>query len=568
MKGFKGSRFCLLVLLAASLLFALTACGGGGGGGGGGKGHVASSSTFASTDTGWYTEVGYHDPANRNNLFGLNVGLDYNAFYVFDLTDLDGKATEAILRIEFDANSYSGSLESMEVTIHKVSTNVATLVAGGTGLTDIYSDLETGDSFGTFGVIQADESDILEIRLNAKGLKAINAAKGGLFAIGLNNDSALVDGDWLRPNGGGDYFAELVINPTDIALFLNDSYVQNTPGDYHGEGSNFAATLKSFGANFSNTTGTAAADLISATVGRDFLIIPEQELGNLDAAMGAGDKQALADFVTEGGTLLVSSDTDGYFTNLLNHTFGMSLSYDTSNYLIGGSYSLNTANATGTPFAGGQASLQGNNGDATLTLASLPSNALSIYNSVDQSAVAVIPYGFGRVVVLSWNWYDAKPTGTQDNGWLNVLKRALKYTTASNVYTTNDVPVTIADLSTVTSALFVNGVSSISDVRVTLDLNHTWDSDLALSVISPTGTPISLSYRHGGSSDNYKGTVFDDAAATAVSAGSAPFFGSYIPDGALSTLDTEDANGVWTLQIDDLAGGDVGTLNSWSIQVE
>jgi hypothetical protein len=39
--------------------------------------------------------------------------------------------------------------------------------------------------------------------------------------------------------------------------------------------------------------------------------------------------------------------------------------------------------------------------------------------------VARIPYGAGKIIYLGWDWYNAAPRGTQDEGWRFVLDRAV-----------------------------------------------------------------------------------------------------------------------------------------------
>ena len=75
------------------------------------------------------------------------------------------------------------------------------------------------------------------------------------------------------------------------------------------------------------------------------------------------------------------------------------------------------------------------------------------------------------------------------------------------------------------------------------------------------------SNRSGGSGDNYRVTLFDDQAGTSVSSGRAPFNGSYRPYQSLSRLNGLQANGIWTLRIDDRAGWDWGTLTSWGLEI-
>ncbi|PRX53155.1 HYR domain-containing protein [Flagellimonas meridianipacifica] len=126
---------------------------------------------------------------------------------------------------------------------------------------------------------------------------------------------------------------------------------------------------------------------------------------------------------------------------------------------------------------------------------------------------------------------------------------------------------TISDLTTLNSNLSGFGAGTITDVYVTLDITHTWDEDLDISLTSPSGTTVLLSSDNGGSGDDYTNTIFDDAGATAVTAGTAPFDGIYRPEGNLSDFDGENPNGTWTLSIFDDFSGDTGTLNSFSISV-
>ncbi|MEZ4858366.1 MAG: proprotein convertase P-domain-containing protein [Flavobacteriaceae bacterium] len=101
---------------------------------------------------------------------------------------------------------------------------------------------------------------------------------------------------------------------------------------------------------------------------------------------------------------------------------------------------------------------------------------------------------------------------------------------------------------------------------VTLDITHTWDGDLTIELVSPTGTSLILSDQNGGSGDNYTGTVFQDGGAD-ITAGTAPFTGTFEPEGGTfaATYDGEDVNGGWVLRITDNAGGDSGTLDSFCI---
>ena len=132
-----------------------------------------------------------------------------------------------------------------------------------------------------------------------------------------------------------------------------------------------------------------------------------------------------------------------------------------------------------------------------------------------------------------------------------------------------DTPVAIPDNNSAGASSFISidAAFPILDVDVLVNITHTYTGDLELLLISPTGTTVSLSDRHGGSGDNFTDTVFDDEAGAPISGGSAPFTGSYQPDGALSTLDGQLPTGVWTFKVVDRAGIDTGNIEGWQLRL-
>ena len=116
----------------------------------------------------------------------------------------------------------------------------------------------------------------------------------------------------------------------------------------------------------------------------------------------------------------------------------------------------------------------------------------------------------------------------------------------------------------------VTGIGTINNsfglATVCLNITHTWDSDLEIALHAPDGTIVFLSVQNGGSGQNFTGTCFTGTALSSISTGIAPFTGSYLPDEPLGAVNNgQNANGTWTLCIQDILGGFTGTLNSWSI---
>lgn len=134
-----------------------------------------------------------------------------------------------------------------------------------------------------------------------------------------------------------------------------------------------------------------------------------------------------------------------------------------------------------------------------------------------------------------------------------------------------------------TTSIATNGVDYFNDINVsgigvinvggaelsniTIDITHTYDSDLDIYLVAPDASIVELSTDNGGSGDNYTNTIFSDAGAMSCFGQSAPFTATYKPEiGTLGTLNNgQNADGVWSLKVFDDAIGDVGTINSWSI---
>ncbi|MBL4604570.1 MAG: proprotein convertase P-domain-containing protein [Flavobacteriaceae bacterium] len=123
--------------------------------------------------------------------------------------------------------------------------------------------------------------------------------------------------------------------------------------------------------------------------------------------------------------------------------------------------------------------------------------------------------------------------------------------------------------STVTESIIeITDDVIISDLNVTIDLVHTFDADLEVKLIAPDGvTKVILFEDIGSSGDNFTNTVLDDEASSEVSSGTAPFTGTFQPEGSLSDFNGLQSLGDWTLSINDDANADGGTLLSWSIQI-
>ena len=118
-------------------------------------------------------------------------------------------------------------------------------------------------------------------------------------------------------------------------------------------------------------------------------------------------------------------------------------------------------------------------------------------------------------------------TGTPPVG--GFFQNLLDYAISDNV--TTDSPITV-------SGQTGNAPSTLS---VAVNIVHTYQGDLKVDLVAPDGSLYNIHNRTGAGTDNILRTVTINAS-------------------------SEVANGVWKLRVNDNAAGDVGYINSWSMQ--
>jgi subtilisin-like proprotein convertase family protein len=106
---------------------------------------------------------------------------------------------------------------------------------------------------------------------------------------------------------------------------------------------------------------------------------------------------------------------------------------------------------------------------------------------------------------------------------------------------------------------------TIADLNVKLLLSYPTLPDLYVHLRGPDGTDVVLINRDV-RGNNMASTVFDDGAATSIRSGSAPYTGTFRPDGALSAFNGKDARGTWQLIIED-RGGNGGLLHYYTLTI-
>lgn len=109
----------------------------------------------------------------------------------------------------------------------------------------------------------------------------------------------------------------------------------------------------------------------------------------------------------------------------------------------------------------------------------------------------------------------------------------------------------IEDNSTTRSTVTVRDCPTVWEVSVSVDIEHTYVSDLTVRLVGPTGLAVVLHNRDGGADDNISGTYISGN------------IGSLESAEDLSALTGSSGTGTWTLEISDSVYSDEGRLNRW-----
>ena len=118
---------------------------------------------------------------------------------------------------------------------------------------------------------------------------------------------------------------------------------------------------------------------------------------------------------------------------------------------------------------------------------------------------------------------------------------------------------------TLTSVINIPVSQTITDVNVNVNVTHEWIRDLVSRVVHPDGTVVILGNRICNDQDGYNITFNDGS--PAISCTAPITSGTFNPNQPLSGLNSKTTNGNWSLTMNDYFQGDIGTLNSWSVEV-
>jgi Zn-dependent metalloprotease/subtilisin-like proprotein convertase family protein len=150
----------------------------------------------------------------------------------------------------------------------------------------------------------------------------------------------------------------------------------------------------------------------------------------------------------------------------------------------------------------------------------------------------------GAATIAATAYDDDGAASTQATVTVNVANAP---SCVDGTFVASDVPIAIPDNNSagITSQIIVSDAGTIASLHLSLEITHTYRNDLRVVLTSPGGTAYTVHDRTGGSADDL-----------------------VIGDLLVTTFAGAQAQGTWTLAVQDLAGNDVGTLDAWSIAIQ
>jgi hypothetical protein len=153
-----------------------------------GVSEAATTQTFTTSQSpfdpgvrnqGWWSATFEAADSNDNYLVGgCCSGTSTRNFFTFDLS---AACTASSVTLRLTRFEQTGPLTYF---LYDVSTPASTLNANQGTSQEIFADLGSGTSFGSFPVAPGPATDVLSFPLNPAGVAAFNAARGGFFSIG------------------------------------------------------------------------------------------------------------------------------------------------------------------------------------------------------------------------------------------------------------------------------------------------------------------------------------------------------------------------------------------------
>ncbi|HEX8574976.1 MAG TPA: zinc-dependent metalloprotease family protein [Flavobacterium sp.] len=161
------------------------------------------------------------------------------------------------------------------------------------------------------------------------------------------------------------------------------------------------------------------------------------------------------------------------------------------------------------------------------------------------------------------------PKNTICSGTYSTVYKFTTWTLNCSSIASTNIPVIIPSTDNpnpIISTLNIPNGGSIADLNATINIAHTYTSDMTISLISPAGTEIQLAVNPCGNRQNINAT-FDDSGIAVICGTNPAISGTVIPAQPLSGFNGQNSTGTWTLRVTDPYDVDGGTINSWSLEI-
>jgi len=483
------------------------------------------------------------DPVDRNIVYVTSVAPDSTKTHVWRSTNF-GQSWAAI-----DGNGFPTGIPVNSITIDPV---VRTSLYAATHL-GVYRSTDSGSTWERFGAWMP-LVNVTDIAVSANG----NQVRAATFGRSV----------WELANVGNNVAP--VANFTSSVSNLTASFTDtstDSDGTIQRRIWNFGDGVSSSMTNPSHTYAAAGTYTVTLTV-TDNGGYSSTKTATVTVAAG-GNVAPVANFTSTTSNLTAnftdtSSDSDGSIASR-SWNFGDGTTSTATNpsktYTAAGTYTV-TLTVT-------------DNGGASNTVSksvtvSAPANVAPVANFSFTTSNLVATFtdsstdSDGSIASRSWNFgdgttstatnpsktyaaagtYTVTLTVTDNGGATNTVSKSVTVTTSAVQTYSNTTARAIPDVSTITSTIAVSGRSgnAPTNASVSVNITHTWRGDLKIDLLAPDGSVYALKASSGSdSADNVIATY-------------------------TVNLSTEPLNGTWTLRVQDVASGDTGTLNNWSIR--
>ena len=311
---------------------------------------------------------------------------------------------------------------------------------------------------------------------------------------------------------------------------------------------NWSPTTGALGTTGLGCAGVQCNPTFAVVAGQTYSILIDRFTATSSSGFTLNFGGTTATFASPNPTFSSTTACVGTATNFTNTTLGS----NTYSWTFGDGATSNLANPSHAYAVAGTYQV-------TLLVTSVPGGCQnSVTLPVDVAAIPSVDAGTaasicaGSCITLSASTNATGFTGPTS------FSNSTTYAIPDGSTTGVNAPITV-------SGIFPSAITSTSIQSVCININHTWDSDLDIFLRCPDGTLLELSTDNGGLDDNYTNTCFSPTAGTAITAGIAPFTGTYLPEQLFSVLNGCTANGTWNLFVQDDSGFDTGSILNWSI---